>query len=251
MNEKPKIPEQNELVLATVRKIVPYGAFCTLTEYNNTEAFLHVSEVASRWIKNIHEFLSDNQKLVVRVLRVDREKGQVDVSLRRVNEEEKKNKLESIKRASRSDKLLAIALQKIKSPMKLPELAAKLEEVYGEPYAAMESILGGDTLAEVQIPEDLKKEIIDIVQKSIKRARVSIAAELTFRCFGPDGVAHITRALSVNDDDVKITYVGAPRYHLDVFASDYKEAKKRMDKVLAKISDGAGKDCVFEYSIAE
>ncbi|MDD5337761.1 MAG: S1 RNA-binding domain-containing protein, partial [Candidatus ainarchaeum sp.] len=173
MNEKTRTPEQNELVLATVRKIVPYGAFCTLPEFNNTEAFLHVSEVASRWIKNIHEFLSDNQKLVVRVLRVDREKGQLDVSLRRVSEEEKKNKLESIKRASRSDKLLTIALQKIKSPMKLPELSAKLEEVYGEPYASMEAILEGDTLTEVQIPDELKKEIIDIVQMSIKRARVS------------------------------------------------------------------------------
>ncbi|MFH1448366.1 MAG: S1 RNA-binding domain-containing protein, partial [Candidatus Micrarchaeota archaeon] len=55
-------PEKDELVIATIRKIFPYGAFCSLDEYDNKEAFVHISEVASRWVKNIHEFLKENQK---------------------------------------------------------------------------------------------------------------------------------------------------------------------------------------------
>ena len=45
---------------------MPYGAFCTLPEYKDLEAFLHVSEVAPRWIKNIHDFISEGQRYVVR-----------------------------------------------------------------------------------------------------------------------------------------------------------------------------------------
>lgn len=247
-----RVPEENELVLATIRKIMPYGAFCTLTEYNNIEAFCHVSEVASRWIKNIHEFISENDKLVVKVLRVDREKGQIDVSIRRVNEEEKRNKLESVKRASRSDKLLGLALTKSKSPLKLPELTVKLEEVYGEAYAALEDALENDAaLADVQIPDILKKEIIDIVRKSIKKAKVSVSAELTLKCFGADGINHIKKALSLSEPDVTVLYLGAPHYKLEVFASEYKDANKKLEKLVAKIRDSLEKDCTLEYKVAE
>ncbi len=244
------IPEENELVLATIRKIMPYGAFCTLTEYNNLEAFLHVSEVASRWIKNIHEFISENQKVVVKVLRVDREKGQIDVSLRRVNDEEKRNKLESVKRRARSDKLLQLALTKTKSAIKLPELIAKLEEVYGEAFAALEEALeNDDALKDVQIPEDLKKEIVDIVRKSMKKARVSVAAELVYKCFGTSGIDHVKKALAIADEDTVVTYLGAPRYKVEVFAADYKEANKKLEKKLDKIKSAMEKDCSFEYAM--
>ncbi|VVB97926.1 Translation initiation factor 2 subunit alpha [uncultured archaeon] len=247
-----QLPEENEFVLATIRKIMPYGAFCVLPEYGNAEAFLHVSEVASRWIKNIHEFISENQKVVVKVLRVDREKGQIDVSLRRVNEEEKRNKLESVKRGARSEKLLQLALAKAKSPMKVPELAAKLEEVHGEAYAALEAALDDDkALEQVQIPDILKKEIIDIVRKSIKKAKVSVSAELTLRCFGADGISHIRKALAIEEPEAAILYLGAPHYKLEVFAADYKEANKKLEKVIEKIRSGAGKDCTFEYKVEE
>lgn len=247
-----QIPEENELVLATIKKIMPYGAFCVLTEYNNLEAFLHVSEVASRWIKNIHEFISENQKVVVKVLRVDREKGQIDVSLRRVSEEEKRNKLESMKRAARSDKLLQLALTKSKSTMNVDELSAKLSEFYGDAYAALEETLeNDDALAEIKIPDTLKKEIIDIVRKSIKKAKVSVSAELILKCFGAHGIEHIRKALAISEPDAHLHYLGAPRYKLEVFSSDYKDANKRLEKIVKKIESGIGKDCTFEYKIEE
>lgn len=54
-----ELPREGSLAIAVVKKIMPYGAFCTLTEYGDIEAFMHISEVAPRWIKNIHEFLSE------------------------------------------------------------------------------------------------------------------------------------------------------------------------------------------------
>ena len=75
------MPEEGELVLATVKKIMPYGAFCTLDEYGNREAFVHISEVAPRWIKNIHEFLHEGQRLVAKVHKLVVEKNQIDLTL--------------------------------------------------------------------------------------------------------------------------------------------------------------------------
>lgn len=244
------IPEENEFVLATIRKIVPYGAFCTLTEYKNIEAFCHVSEVASRWIKNIHEFISENDKVVVKVLRVDREKGQIDVSLRRVNEEEKRNKLEFVKRTTRAEKLLQFALTQSKSPLKLNELISKLNDVYGEAYSALENALENDeAFAEVHISNTLKKEIIDIVRKSIKKARISVSAKLTLKCFDNEGINHIKKALAINEPEVSVLYLGAPHYKLEVFASEYKDANKKLEKMVEKIRSSLERGCIFEYKL--
>jgi translation initiation factor 2 subunit 1 len=45
-----KYPEKDKLVIATVTKIMPYGAFLSLKEYEGVEAFMHISEVAPRWM---------------------------------------------------------------------------------------------------------------------------------------------------------------------------------------------------------
>ena len=129
-----EFPEKDELVIVNIRKILPYGAFCILPEYNNMEAFLHVSEVAPRWIKNIHEFLSEGQQHVAKIYRLDREKNQVDISLKRVSEEEKKGKLEIIRTEKRAAKLRL---------RRLEELALEAGIVFREEFA--NSILGNET----------------------------------------------------------------------------------------------------------
>ena len=40
-------PEKGELVICTVKRILPHAAFVYLDEYRNLEAMLHVSEVSS------------------------------------------------------------------------------------------------------------------------------------------------------------------------------------------------------------
>ena len=247
-----EFPDDNELVLATIKKVLPYGAFCALSEYGNREAFLHVSEVAPRWIKNIREFISEGQRVVVKILRVDREKSQIDVSLRRVSEEERKNKQESVKRAARVDKLLQIALTKAKSPITVLELVDVLAVKFGDAYGALEAVLEtDDALADLKIDEALKAEIIDIVRKSIKKARVSAKAELTIKCFGSNGIESIKKAISIPDPDTAIRYVGAPHYYITVFAADYKTADKKLQKAIAAIEASMPKDCTFESKVEE
>ena len=53
---KKELPEERELVLVKISKIMPHGAYCELIEYG-MDAYLPISEIASGWIKNIHEFI--------------------------------------------------------------------------------------------------------------------------------------------------------------------------------------------------
>ncbi|MDK2914747.1 MAG: translation initiation factor 2 subunit 1 [Thermococcaceae archaeon] len=87
-------PEEGEFVVATVKNIHPYGAFLKLDEYPGKEGFMHISEVAPTWVKNIRDYLKEGQKIVAKVIRVDPSKGHIDLSLKRVNQQQRKAKLQ-------------------------------------------------------------------------------------------------------------------------------------------------------------
>ena len=44
-------PDEGELIIGTVYKVLNYGAFAKLEEYHGKEAFIHISEVSSGWVK--------------------------------------------------------------------------------------------------------------------------------------------------------------------------------------------------------
>ena len=118
----PEWPEVGELLVATVQRVESYGAYVSLDEYREKEGLLHISEISSRWVRNIRNHVRPGQKVVLQVLRTDLSKGQVDLSLRRVSRDEKRKKLESWKKARKAETLLAQAAQ---------ELGVSLDSLYG------------------------------------------------------------------------------------------------------------------------
>jgi translation initiation factor 2 subunit 1 len=219
-----EFPEKDELVLAIIRKILPYGAFCILPEYNNREAFLHVSEVAPRWIKNIHEFISEGQRLVVKVHRIDREKNHVDVSLKRVSEEEKKNKLAQVSFEKRAKKLLEVAIGEAKTKTGFEDVKNKIEEEYGDLYSCLKeaSEQGEAALEGIDIPKALKAQITEVAKKNIKKQMVTVGGIASLTCYGEEGVSTIKKIFSSCEKDVEITYLGAPKYKISIVSEDYK-----------------------------
>ncbi len=245
-----ELPENNELVLATIKKIMPYGAFCTLTEYNDREAFLHISEVASRWIKNIHEFISEGQRVVVKVHRIDREKNQIDVSLKRVNDEEKKNKLAQVSFEKRAQKLVEVAVKDSKSKLNPEDVRAKLEEEYGDLFTCLKecSEKGESALKDIDLPKAVKTNIVETAKKNIKKPVVSVGGVINLSCSGSDGVEAIKKILLIKDKDIQIHYLGAPRYKISLKVSDYKTGEKKLSSILESMEESARKsNCTFSF----
>ncbi|MDD2655076.1 MAG: S1 RNA-binding domain-containing protein [Candidatus ainarchaeum sp.] len=245
-----QLPREGELAIAVVKKIMPYGAFCTLSEYGDMEAFMHVSEVAPRWIKNIHEFLSEKQKLVVKVHRVDAAKGQVDVSLKRVNEDERKRKVEGVKKETRAVKLLQVALKNSKSKKTFDALKTEITAEYGNLYDFLESVRDeGDAAFEgLDIDKALKKELEGMVVKYVKKPVTEIAKVLKITCYEPDGM-HVVKTVLEGAD---AHYLGAGRYMLRLETEDPKAGEKEMGKRIAAIEKSMkGKDCTFSVEEAK
>lgn len=246
------MPEENEFVIAVIKKIMPYGAICNLIEYGNQEAFLHVSEVAPRWIKNIHEFISEGQRIVAKVHHIDKEKNQIDISIKRVSEEEKRRKLEQMNYRARAKKLLEIAVSLSKTKkVNVEELVKQMEDEYGDAYSCLREVSekGESALKEFQIPKTLATKIVEIAQKNIKKQVITISTTIKLFCFGGDGVNALKECFekALKDKNCKAHYLGAPRYKLSLNASDYKTGEKEMAAILKNIETNSKKHlCVFE-----
>ncbi len=254
------MPEQDELVLVTVKKIMPYGAFCELEEYGKREAFVHISEVAPRWIKNIHEFLHEGQKVVAKVYHIEAEKNQIDLSFKRVTESERKMKIEGNRREKRAEKLFEVAA-KIAKSTKIESVAAQaaLEQKYGNVMDAIEEIgeKGEAALAGLKIEKGLAKAILEVASKNVKKASVEMNGILTLTSFAPNGVEVVKEILSSaqgakDGASVELLYLGAPKYQLRVVSDDFKKAEKAMDGVVEEVASKAKeRHAVLEFSRLE
>ncbi|KAJ6601639.1 eukaryotic translation initiation factor 2 alpha subunit-domain-containing protein [Mycena sp. CBHHK59/15] len=83
-----KYPEVDELVMVQVRQIAEMGAYVKLLEYDGTEGMILLSELSRRRIRSVQKLIRVGRNEVVVVLRVDKEKGYIDLSKRRVSPED-------------------------------------------------------------------------------------------------------------------------------------------------------------------
>src|SRR3990167_3285690 len=106
--KKKGLPEVGEVVLCTVRKILYHSVFVSIEDYEGREGLVHISEVSPGRIRNLRDFVREGKIIVCKVLRVNSQKNQIDLSLRRVNLAQRKNKLEEVAFEKKAEKLLEV-----------------------------------------------------------------------------------------------------------------------------------------------
>jgi len=243
-----ELPEVGEIVIATVNKVSDHGAYVTLDEYNNIQGFLHVSEIAPGWVRNIGRYVKEGEKKVLLVKKVRSERSEIDLSLKQISKDQKKKKLLEVKRYEKGRTII----QSVKEVADLSQKEVeKLEEVifskYDSIYDAFLDVVrkGIIVLNDLALP---KKTIsaIEEVSTKIRLPSVEIRGILEITNSKPDGVEIIKKILSnaiKNDDEskVEITYVGAPKYRITVSAQDFKAAEKTLKPIVLDIQEAIEK----------
>jgi len=229
-------PQEAELVVCTVENVKDFVAFVSLDEYGGRQGLIPISEIATGWIKYIRDHIREGQKIVCKVLHVDKARGHIDLSLKDVNEHQRREKIREWKNESKAKKWLGFVAEQTGEP------AAAIEDAiykkYGAFYPVFEDIVVDPeaTLKRLGLTKKVAESLQKVAQESVKVPRVEVMGHLVLESTKPDGIEVIRKALEKASAsksagaDIELLYLGAPTYRIKVTAPDYKAAEKAIEK---------------------
>lgn len=244
---KQGFPEESEIVLCTVTSVRYNSVFVNLNEYNHS-GMIHISEVSPGRIRNISDYVKEDKVIVCKVLRINKERGYIDLSLRRVNEGQRRAKVNEIKKEQKAEKIIEFVSKKLKRDIKdvYKEISDKVLKKYDLLYPCFEDVAEKKiSLEEMDIPKKLAKELKEVIDQKIRPAEVSIKGNLKLVSYAPNGVEIVKEALKKGTNkNIKISYIGGGKYSIKVKASDYKTAEKMLKESTEAIISYAEKNDV-------
>ncbi|HIH45694.1 MAG TPA: translation initiation factor IF-2 subunit alpha [Candidatus Nitrosotenuis sp.] len=241
VTETQELPETGEIVLATITKLTDHGAYVTLDEYNNTQGFLHVSEIAPGWVRSVNKFVREGEKKVLLVKKVNPGRSEIDLSLKQVSKEQQKKKLLEVKRIEKGRTLLDVVKTSAGlSDKELEKLEDTIFSKYDFIYDAFLDVAtkGIGVLDDLKLVKKISTSIAEAGSK-IKPPSVEIRGICDLSCNQSNGVDIIKNAIleSIGNQssNIFVTYIGAPKYRLSVTGPDFKTAERMLKPVLDNI----------------
>jgi len=235
-----EMPEQGEIVLATITKVMDHGAYVTLDEYDDIQGFLHISEIAPGWIRSISKFVRDGEKKVLLVKKVNTNRGDIDLSLKQISKDQKKQKLKEVKKYEKGK----ILLQNVQEKGNLSD--EEIEKLEDSIYSKFDSVydafieIGRNGIESVKELKLTKKTItiIEEICSKIKLPSVEIRGIIEITSSKSNGIEIIKKVLLdilKKDSTIDITYLGAPKYRLSITSDNFKSAEKLLKPIIVEI----------------
>jgi len=251
---RPDSPEIGELVIGVVNRIERYGVYVDLVEYPGWEGFVHISEISLKWVRNIRDYLRERQREVFKVLRMNKDAKQADVSLRRVSKKERTQKLLEWKRTQRVMRVLHLLAER--SGRSSEEINSMLVEPAAKRNLALYDVFleildSGKLPAWMKLDEELSRLLLELIRKEIKLKKIVLKATLKLLIATGNGVEVIRRAIreglkaAGKGEKVSITAIGSPRYLIRVEADEESRARELLERVAERcmeiVRDAGGK----------
>jgi len=241
-------PEPGELVVGKVDEIEDFGVFVDLDEYEDKRGLVHISEVASGWIKSISDHVREGQTVVAKTLEVDEDSQQIDLSIKDVNDHQRKEKIQEWKNEQKADNWMLLAFGEDVSDERYSDVAGELLAAYASLYDGFEqaAIHGPETLDDTDLDDEAVERIVDTARENVSVPYVTVTGYVDIESTTGDGVDDVREALEAaegNGDvpeevELDVTYVGAPEYRITVRAPNYKTAEDQLEESAARARRG-------------
>ncbi|KAF2090820.1 hypothetical protein K490DRAFT_34307 [Saccharata proteae CBS 121410] len=256
-----KYPEVESFVMVNVKQIAEMGAYVKLLEYDNIDGMILLSELSRRRIRSIQKLIRVGRNEVVVVLRVDKEKGYIDLSKRRVSPEDIVKCEERYNKSKMVHSIMRHVAEKTETPIeKLYEgIGWPLNRKYGHAVDAFKlSITNPDVWNEVNFPSEVvKTELHSYISKRLTPQPTKVRADVEVTCFGYDGIDAVKDALrtaeakNTAETQVKVKLVSPPLYVLTSQCLDKTVGIAVLEDAIKEITANiqkAGGDCKIKMA---
>ncbi|MHA1994322.1 MAG: S1 RNA-binding domain-containing protein [Candidatus Hodarchaeales archaeon] len=244
-----KFPAVGELVVGSCSKVTPHGAYFEIFDYEGlgSEAgFVHISELSRTWVRNIRSQVREGQRVVAKILRVDSARGEIDMSIRRVSEPQKRSKLTELKQENRARGIVAVACEKTET--ETDKVEKILMTQYGSIYEALIQLREKTVklLTKIDIPEKVAKVLYDLAVKELQPPTVRLLGKLTVTCYDSDGAVILSEFFKKYKQSFKKKHKGSdlfmqvispPDYRCTIESADWKTAETVWKNVQKEVQD--------------
>lgn len=250
-------PEVGELIVGTCTKITTHGAYFSIDGFEilgKSAGFVHISELSRTWVRNIRKHVREGQKSVCRVMRVNIQRQEIDLSIRRVTESQKRETLQQHKQEQRARGIIKSVADKLN--VSEDEIFPPLESNFPNLYTSLEIARdeGSGELTKVGLSNEIAEEIASTASKELERSSVTLSGKIQISTYDPAGNELIKNAfnsatkatIKKNAQSVQINIVSAPEYRTIINASDWKIAEKCWSTFQETIKKQIKKNSKFE-----
>ena len=206
---------------------------------------LFSGEITLKRVNFINRLLSVGKEEVLRVLRVDTQKGFIDLSKKQVKADEIdecKKKFGKSKAVEGIVKLLAVHTKKSMEYL-YKNLIWPLYKTHDHAYDALKSVLNGDDkiFEGLKITDDIKEELIKILKVRLVPQPVKIRSDFKLTCYTFEGIDAIKESLLNGEKKgteaipIKFRVIGSPLYECSISTINKKEGIEVMNAALQEV----------------
>jgi translation initiation factor 2 subunit 1 len=214
--------------MVNVKRIAEMGAYVHLLEYNNIEGMILLSELSRRRIRSVNKLIRIGKTEPVVVIRVDKEKGYIDLSKRRVAAEDIEKCNEQFSKAKAVNSILrhVADLLHYDSDAQLEDLYIKtawyFEEKYkkkASSYDVFKQAVQDPSILDVcGLDEETKTTLLTNIRQKLMSQSVKVRSDIEVSCYAYEGIEAVKKALraglecSSPEMPVKINLIAPPLY---------------------------------------
>ncbi|KAK5118694.1 hypothetical protein LTR85_007900 [Meristemomyces frigidus] len=256
-----KFPEIDSFVMVNVKQIAEMGAYVKLLEYDNIDGMILLSELSRRRIRSIQKLIRVGRNEVVVVLRVDKEKGYIDLSKRRVSPEDIIKCEERYNKGKMVHSIMRHVAEKTTTPIEdlYRDIGWPLNKKYGHAVDAFKlSITNPDVWNEATFKNDtIRDELQSYIAKRLTPQPTKVRSDVEVTCFGYEGIDAVKNALrcaeakTTEETQVKVKLVSPPLYVLTCQTLDKHAGITTLEGAIKEIESNiraAGGSCVVKMA---
>lgn len=233
---KNEFPEVDEVVMCRATLINPTYVNVELLEYNGLIGMVGLRDLSERRVRNIRHIITVGRDYPMLVIRVDKEKGYVDLSNKYINEKDS-----SIEKFNRYKMVISIMNQFMYYLNQQNTDSSLSDEILSETMASktiwkVDRNECYDLLTKIKINRSIpdlfelneteSNIFMNCINKNIKDVNYMLDVDFTLSCPTINGVHDIMNALNsgmietIEDTELKIGLTSVPNYHISCKTKD-------------------------------
>jgi translation initiation factor 2 subunit 1 len=242
-----QLPEIEDVVLVQVKSLSDIGAYVSLLEYGKLEGMIQISEMSNRRIRSISKLTRVGNIEVCLVLRVDADRGYIDLSKKRVHAEDEVKSKDAFGKAK-----LVHGIMRHIATICGKDLASVCQLISWPLYKTLGPLKAYDTLRRMvheqnvelvlSVCEELRgqQQMIDALVQAAGRKltphEVRVRAVFELQSFGPEGISAIKEAVAeVKTEGLIIRVISAPQFLVETSGIGKELCVGRIEEALGKL----------------